>query len=397
MRDTQITVAIPTYNRAALLKQSLGSVLAQDHPDFQVVVLDNASSDDTEAVVRSFADPRVGYRRNDSNIGMAGNLNRAIEANASPYLNILLDDDRMLPGFLSETARFLDEHPSVGFCMSLARYVDAGGAPLHLAEVDLAEGVTPGHEYLRLNTISRRGGALSSVLMRAAVLAEAGGFDSPHTKHTMDLSLYLRLARHADVGLIRKERVQVGLHPDQASEIEWGPDRLGYAAESIDAIAYLLASPQAAEASLRETLAERLMALNATQSEALYLRVPQLYWSWEERLQWANRDLLALIPPTESFVLVDEQAWSGSLELPDRHPLAFVERDGEYQGPPADDDAAIREVERLRQAGAAFIVFGWPAFWWLDFFAGLAEYLHAEFSCVMRNSRLVAFDLRERS
>lgn len=63
MMDTKVTVVIPTYNRARLLSISLASALAQDYPDFQVIVLDNASSDDTEQVVRSFADSRVTYSR----------------------------------------------------------------------------------------------------------------------------------------------------------------------------------------------------------------------------------------------------------------------------------------------------------------------------------------------
>lgn len=68
MSEAKVTIAIPTYNRARLLKVCLESVLAQDHPDFGVVVLDNASSDDTQTVVRSFADRdrRVTYIRNET-------------------------------------------------------------------------------------------------------------------------------------------------------------------------------------------------------------------------------------------------------------------------------------------------------------------------------------------
>lgn len=62
--ETKITVAIPMYNRAALLKTSLKSLLAQNYPDFSVIVIDNGSSDNTEAVVGSFADSRVTYGRN---------------------------------------------------------------------------------------------------------------------------------------------------------------------------------------------------------------------------------------------------------------------------------------------------------------------------------------------
>ncbi|MCL6754125.1 glycosyltransferase [Nostoc sp. CCCryo 231-06] len=61
-----MTIAIPTYNRSDLLKVSLQSVLSQDYSDFQALVLENTSTDDTEAVVRSFADPRINYVLRDS-------------------------------------------------------------------------------------------------------------------------------------------------------------------------------------------------------------------------------------------------------------------------------------------------------------------------------------------
>jgi hypothetical protein len=66
---------------------------------------------------------------------------------------------------------------------------------------------------------------------------------------------------------------------------------------------------------------------------------------------------------------------------------------GQYGGPPPDDATAIRELERLRQSGASFIVFARPAFWWLDYHAALCH-LRSAFRCVLENDRLVVFDLR---
>jgi hypothetical protein len=77
--------------------------------------------------------------------------------------------------------------------------------------------------------------------------------------------------------------------------------------------------------------------------------------------------------------------------------LPFPEHDGQYWGPPADSDAAVRELERLQADGAEFIAFAWPAFWWLDFYAGLRTHLESRYQRVLQNERLVVFDLRERS
>jgi hypothetical protein len=72
-----------------------------------------------------------------------------------------------------------------------------------------------------------------------------------------------------------------------------------------------------------------------------------------------------------------------------------LERDGEYWGNPPDAETAVRELERLRRAGAQFVVFAWPAFWWLIIYAGLRRHLRARYRCLLETDRLVIFDLRE--
>ena len=156
-KGAKVTIAIPTYSRSRLLREALDSALSQDFPSFQVVVLDNASTDDTEAVVTSLGDPRVSYLRSETNHGVLRNWNRAIEVNSSPYLTILGDDDLLLPGFIRESSRMLDEHPRVALCFSPARYVDADRRPLgyHRA-ADMPAGVSEGFEWLHLTVAGRR-------------------------------------------------------------------------------------------------------------------------------------------------------------------------------------------------------------------------------------------------
>ena len=126
-------------------------------------------------------------------------------------------------------------------------------------------------------------------------------------------------------------------------------------------------------------------------------------WSTEEALvkrsALLNRrriegELIALIPAGQSFLLVDEDQIRTELQIRGRRALPFLERDEQYWGPPPDDDTAIRETERMRKLGATFMVFAWPAFWWLDYYQGLGKHLVSRFRCVLRNERLVVFDLR---
>lgn len=110
-------------------------------------------------------------------------------------------------------------------------------------------------------------------------------------------------------------------------------------------------------------------------------------------LQLATQEIATLVPPGDTFILVDQEQFRGMV-FAGHHVLPFLERDGQYWGPPPDSITAIRELERLRRAGAHFIVFGWPAFWWLDYYSELHSYLRSAFPCILQNDRLVAFDLR---
>jgi SAM-dependent methyltransferase len=116
--------------------------------------------------------------------------------------------------------------------------------------------------------------------------------------------------------------------------------------------------------------------------------------AWQPQLEQAIQELKALVPEGDTFILVDEEQWGVGETVAGRRHLPFPERGGQYWGRPEDDEAAVREFERLRQAGASFMVFGWPAFWWLEYYEGLRCHMRSNFSCVLENERLVVFDLR---
>jgi len=103
-----------------------------------------------------------------------------------------------------------------------------------------------------------------------------------------------------------------------------------------------------------------------------------------------------MIPEGGVFILVDEDQWGKMGEFVfGRRRLPFLEKDGRYWGPPADDETAVRECERLRQNGAGFIAFPCHTFWWLDYYKGFHNYLRSKFPCLLQNDHLVIFDLRK--
>ena len=94
-----------------------------------------------------------------------------------------------------------------------------------------------------------------------------------------------------------------------------------------------------------------------------------------------------------SMILIDEE-WIRAELNEECGAIPFLESGGQYWGPPSDDDIAIRELERLRRAGAKFAIVVWPAFWWLDYYTAFHAHLRANYPVVLTNERIIAFDLR---
>lgn len=109
------------------------------------------------------------------------------------------------------------------------------------------------------------------------------------------------------------------------------------------------------------------------------------------RLNETRKQLLDFIPASEPFILVDEEQLRSDLERPNA--LPFLEKNGEYWGPPDDDASAIAEVERLQQSGATRLAFVWTTFWWLDYYPIFRDYLLTRYPMVAQNENLIVFAL----
>lgn len=120
----------------------------------------------------------------------------------------------------------------------------------------------------------------------------------------------------------------------------------------------------------------------------------------EEAVKWDGRrregilTITAAVPKDASFILVDAMQWATEDRVDGRHRIPFLEREGQYWGPPPDDETAIRELCRLRDAGAAFVAIAEPAFPWLDHYRGLTDWLRRSFPCVVESELAIVFDLR---
>jgi predicted O-methyltransferase YrrM len=117
--------------------------------------------------------------------------------------------------------------------------------------------------------------------------------------------------------------------------------------------------------------------------------------AWEDDVRAVAADLARVISAAAPFILLDEEQLRGA--LPNiGSAIPFPERDGHWWGLPEDDAAAIAELERQCRAGVQFIAIAWPAFWWLKHYPGFHRLLRWSFPCVLRNDRLIVYDLRAR-
>lgn len=125
----RVTIGLPVYNGQNYLVETLESILAQTFTDFELVISDNASTDDTEKICREYAarDERIRYFRNSVNIGASANYNRAFELGVAPYFKWAAHDDLLAPAFLERCVQALDDDPDVVLAYTRAKAIDADG------------------------------------------------------------------------------------------------------------------------------------------------------------------------------------------------------------------------------------------------------------------------------
>lgn len=125
-----VTIGLPVYNGAAFIGEAVESMLAQTFGDFELVISDNASTDETEEICRSYvrADRRVRYLRNDTNVGAVRNYNRLFEMCQGEFFKWAAHDDVLAPEYLERCVAVLESRPSVAVCHTETIYIDENGA-----------------------------------------------------------------------------------------------------------------------------------------------------------------------------------------------------------------------------------------------------------------------------
>ncbi|MBI3899629.1 MAG: glycosyltransferase family 2 protein [Gammaproteobacteria bacterium] len=192
-----VSVVIPTRNRSALLQRAINSVLQQTYSNLEILVVDDASTDDTPAMVQSFNDARIRYLRHEKNKGGSATRNTGIRAAAGKHIAFLDDDDEWEPTKAAEQAQALVQYDAV-----LCKYRMNVGISRESEQHDWK----PVVDVDELKQGFLRGGGTSALMVRAEVVKQTL-FDETLPR-CQDWDLCIRIAQKYTIGYLQKPLVR---------------------------------------------------------------------------------------------------------------------------------------------------------------------------------------------
>jgi glycosyltransferase involved in cell wall biosynthesis len=377
MREAQrVSLIVNNYNYAAFLGAAIDSALSQAYQALEVIVVDDGSTDNSREVI-----DRYGQRIKaifKENGGQASSFNVGF-AHCGGEVVIYLDaDDVLLPNAVEKVVSYFADPAVVNVHWPLWMTDRDGrrtGEVLPrqpLADGDLRESV------IRDGPDSYQGAPTSGNAWSRSLLERV--LPVPESDYRNGADGYL-LTLAPLFGIVRAVDEPLGFYRVHERNHFW--------TASVD---------EKNDRSLlryerrNRTLCHQLAAMGLEANPDNW-RARNPYYQWMYRLKQATDELKVVIPTGASFLLADDNQW-GTQVVTGRRAIPFPEHDGLYAGPPPDDATAVREFERLRCGDAAFMVFGWPAFWWLDHYLALKRHLYGQCRRLLENDRLVIFDLR---
>ncbi len=234
-----VSIVMPVYNGRRYLAESIESVLAQTWTDFEFVICDDGSSDDSYQMCASYRDPRIRLLRNAANRGLFPNLNRLVGESRAPIVRFWSQDDRMKPNCLRAEQEFRAAHDGVALTYCQRDTIDERGAVVARPAYDPTPEVI---EPWLSNQIAVYHGCLqgniATVAVRRSVLDEAGPF-AEHFRVSGDFEMWTRISARHPIGFIRDPLIDLRAHRGQFSRSP--RERLAFIREDRAVVERLLA------------------------------------------------------------------------------------------------------------------------------------------------------------
>jgi glycosyltransferase involved in cell wall biosynthesis len=220
-RSPKVSILIPTYNYARYLPETIESVLEQDFEDYELIIVDDRSKDDTEAVLRRYAekDQRIQYKINPVNLGLVGNWNYCLSLAKGEYIKFLFGDDKLADRqALKKMVRMLDDNQSAVLAISARNIIDEKSNVVEVGNHMGSDGLHLGLEVIVrcLETNANIVGEPSVVLLRKRDLTR--GFN-PQFLQLPDMEMWFHLLEKGNAVYTAEPLCSFRKHPLQQTEV----------------------------------------------------------------------------------------------------------------------------------------------------------------------------------
>jgi len=208
VNSLQVSVVMPVYNGARYLREAVDSILSQTYTDFEFIIVDDGSTDETPAILATYAkaDPRVVLVPNHQNLGLVHSLNRGLALARGEYVARMDADDISLAERFERQVAYLEVHPDVGVLGTNIIYIDSEGQPLGDGKPKDRWPVTP--QVARWMLLWRCPIYHPTVMIRRAALAQMASAYDPAYQHAEDRELWTRLSRQTCIASLPDVLVQ---------------------------------------------------------------------------------------------------------------------------------------------------------------------------------------------
>jgi len=213
-----VSIVIPTYNRSAYILEALESILAQTYDDYEIIVIDDGSTDDTREVLGPMIENGTLLYVYQENRSPSAARNHGIHLAKGKYIAFLDSDDIFLPSKLEKQVLFLDKNPGIAFVHSWYSKFDDAGNHLGTRDTSRFSGWVYPEILLTWSVLM----AVPCMMVRAEVLAEVGGFDEK-VFWGEDLDIWRRITLRYPIDLVPEVLTKVRVHPGNISKSDTKP------------------------------------------------------------------------------------------------------------------------------------------------------------------------------
>ncbi|MEG3439563.1 glycosyltransferase [Pannus brasiliensis CCIBt3594] len=223
----RVSVIIPSFNHEKYIGETIESVLRQTYQDFEIVITDDGSTDNTVEIVKSFTDPRIKLFYFPRNRGACVAANHCLEHASGEYIAMLSSDDIFIESKLEKQVNFLDNHPNYGVVFSFAQIIDEDGRDFvedeHFYTNIFIQNNRSRWEWL--NYFFYRGNCLChpSALIRRECYTAVGQYDSRFAQ-LPDLDFWIRICSQYEIHILPENLLKFRVRQDRANASARRPD-----------------------------------------------------------------------------------------------------------------------------------------------------------------------------